>query len=163
MAPKLSVLMVCTGNICRSPAADGMLKARLAEAGLGVRVHVDGCGTHGYHTGDPPDPRMIRAARRRGLDLSDLRARPLEASDFSDFDLLIAMDRGHLRILKGKAPRDAHGTVTLFSRYLPDAPEADVPDPYYDDDHAFETTLDMLEQGMDRLVTHIETLLRDPG
>ncbi|MHC4816226.1 MAG: low molecular weight protein-tyrosine-phosphatase, partial [Planctomycetota bacterium] len=92
---KVKVLFVCTGNICRSPTAEGVLRKLVSDAGLGNRIEVDSAGTEGYHVGDPPDPRAIRTASRRGYDLSGLRARRVKRGDFERFDLLISMDRGH--------------------------------------------------------------------
>lgn len=141
-----SVLFVCTGNICRSPTADGVFRKLVAEAGLDVRV--DSAGTHGYHIGDPPDPRTVRAARSRGYDLSPLRARKLVAADFSRFDLLLAMDRGHLEIMRRLAPAGSPAELALFTEFAP-APwrGLDVPDPYYGGPEGFTVVLDMVEAG----------------
>jgi protein-tyrosine phosphatase len=103
----IGVLFVCTGNICRSPTAEGVFRARVVQAGLGQAITVDSAGTHGYHIGDPPDPRGVAAALRRGYDLASLRARQLAANDFAQFDLLLAMDRGHPRIMRELAPPGA--------------------------------------------------------
>ncbi|MAF97954.1 MAG: phosphotyrosine protein phosphatase, partial [Micavibrio sp.] len=92
-----SVLFVCTGNICRSPSADGILRHLANAKGLALRI--DSCGTHGYHIGEPPDHRSIETARAKGVDLSSLRARKLAPQDFEAFDILFAMDQGHMRIL----------------------------------------------------------------
>ena len=91
-AADLRVLMVCTGNICRSPTAEGVLRERLARAGLAGRVAVDSAGTQGYHTGEAPDPRAVKAAAARGYDLRSLKARPVLPADFMRFDFLLAMD-----------------------------------------------------------------------
>jgi protein-tyrosine phosphatase len=103
----LKVLFVCTGNICRSPTAEGVFRAMVERVGLGDRIATDSCGTHDYHVGDPPDPRACDHASRRGYDISDLRARMLAPDDFASFDLLLALDRGHEKILKRQAPPDA--------------------------------------------------------
>ena len=101
---KYGVLFVCTGNICRSPTAEGIFRHYVREAGLEERFVIDSAGTHGYHIGDPPDRRTIDAARRRGFDLDKLRARKLRSSDFNEFDLILAMDSSHLRTLRTLAP-----------------------------------------------------------
>lgn len=143
----MRILFVCTGNICRSPTAEGVLRARAAARGLDG-LTVDSAGTHGYHVGEPPDRRSIEAAARRGYDLSGLRARRLRPSDYDDFDLLLAMDRGHLRILRDGCPSGEHSRLRLFL-------EHDVPDPYYGAAGGFEEVLDLIESGCDRLLAEI--------
>ena len=91
----MQILFVCTGNICRSPTADGVFRHLVQAAGLADRIASDSCGLIDYHAGEPPDPRAVRAAARRGIDLTGLRARKLGAGDFERFDLLLAMDQGH--------------------------------------------------------------------
>ncbi len=141
-----SVLFVCTGNICRSPTAHGVFRHMVAEAGLDGRVEIDSCGTHGYHVGDPPDPRAIETAARRGFDIADLRARAIDPHDFDRFDLLLAMDRGHLRMLDAMTPAGAHGAIRLFLDVMPAGGPSDVPDPYYSGQAAFDHALDLIEQ-----------------
>ncbi|MBL8704320.1 MAG: low molecular weight phosphotyrosine protein phosphatase [Rhodospirillales bacterium] len=141
------VLFVCTGNICRSPTAEGVFRHVAAEAGLADRFHVDSAGTHGYHLGEPPDARAVALALKRGYDLSALRARQFTAADYADFDLLLAMDRGHLKIMRRLAPpRDAE-RARLFLSYAPACGIDDVPDPYYGDERDFARTLDLIERG----------------
>lgn len=149
-----SVLFVCTGNICRSPTADGVFAKLVADAGLDVRV--DSAGTHGYHIGEPPDPRTVRAARTRGYDLSPLRARKLVAADYDRFDLMLAMDRGHLDIMRRLAPAGSAAQLALFTDFAP-APwhGRDVPDPYYGGAEGFTAVLDMVEAGARALLSHI--------
>jgi len=148
----MKLLFVCTGNICRSPTAEAVLRARAADAGLeGLRV--DSAGTHGYHVGEPPDPRTVAAAARRGYDLAPLRARKLSPSDYADFDLLLAMDRGHLRLLENGRPPGSPARLRLFL-------ERDVPDPYYGGAEGFEEVLDLIEAGCDRLLTEIRVGFR---
>ncbi len=149
-----SVLFVCTGNICRSPTADGVFRRLVADAGLDVLV--DSSGTHGYHIGDPPDPRSIKAARTRGYDLSPLRARKLVVADFTRFDLILAMDRGHLEIMQRLAPAGATAELALFSQFAP-APwrGRDVPDPYYGGAEGFLEVLDMVEAGAKALLARV--------
>ncbi|MFV3074576.1 low molecular weight protein-tyrosine-phosphatase [Niveispirillum fermenti] len=151
-----SVLFVCTGNICRSPTADGVFRQMVAAAGLAGRVRVDSAGTHGYHIGDPPDPRTVRAAATRGYDLSPLQARKLMAADFDRFDLLLAMDRGHLDIMRRMAPSGGTAELALFTAWAP-APftNRDVPDPYYGGDAGFTEVLDMVEAGARALLRRV--------
>jgi protein-tyrosine phosphatase len=142
--PAFSVLMVCTGNICRSPTADGLLRHRLREAGLHERVLVDSAGTHGYHVGDPPDRRSTAKARSYGVDLGMLRARQVEAADFQRFDLILAMDQGHYDILLQRCPPPHRGKVKLYLDYAPGFGR-EVPDPYYGSEDGFETVWRMCD------------------
>jgi protein-tyrosine phosphatase len=99
----MKILFVCTGNICRSPTAEAVFRTVAAEAGLGGRLEIDSAGTHGYHVGEPPDGRTRQAAALRGYDMTTQRARKVQPSDFEDFDLILAMDRGHLDTLQAAA------------------------------------------------------------
>lgn len=154
------VLFVCTGNICRSPTAEGVFRDLVRGAGLGDILRIDSAATHGYHTGDPPDPRTVAAARARGVCLKDLRARRLIARDFEDFDLILAMDRGHLDIMRRMAPAQARAHTALFLDYAPDAGYGEVPDPYYGGPSDFELVLDLAEKGAAGL---LEALRRERG
>jgi len=102
-----SVLLVCTGNICRSPTAEGVLRAKAQARGLAERVRIASAGTHDYHAGEAPDTRAMKHATKRGYDLSKQRARQVSAEDFREFDYILAMDRSHLRWLRALAPQDA--------------------------------------------------------
>lgn len=141
------VLFVCTGNICRSPTAEGVFRALVKKAGLESRVEVDSAGTRGYHVGDPPDERAVAVARSRGYDLSQLRARRVTDADFDDFDLILALDRGHLRRLRAMRPEGSRAEARLF---LSDG--RDVPDPYYGDRADFNHALDLIEAGARELL-----------
>jgi protein-tyrosine phosphatase len=140
------VLFVCMGNICRSPAAEGVMRALAAQAG--VAVHVESAGTIGYHAGEPPDRRMIAAAKRRGYDLVS-RARQVERADFEKFDLILTMDDANLRGVLGLASNDTErAKVARFTTYCREHPGAtEVPDPYYGGGEGFERVLDLLEDG----------------
>lgn len=141
------VLFVCTGNICRSPTAEGVFRHMVAQAGLADRIATDSVGLEGWHIGNPPDPRSIQTAARRGVDISDLRARQLTLEDFDSFDLLLAMDEGHLRDMQRRATREQRDKVRLFMEAASGQPAPPVPDPYYGGPDGFETVLDMIEQG----------------
>jgi len=143
--PLRRVLFVCTGNICRSPTAEGVFRELIERAGLSDRIHSASAGTHGYHIGDPPDPRAIAHARRRGYDLSALRAKRLNAEDFERYDLLIACDAGHHAFLARLAPRERRGRVALLMDYAPELGLKEVPDPYYGGPADFEHVLDIIE------------------
>ena len=132
-----SVLFVCSGNICRSPTAEGVLRHLAAEEGIELRVASAGIGD--WHVGSPPDERAQHHAKGRGYDLSALRARQVRASDFAEFDLILAMDRGHLRSLERMAAAGERHKVRLFIK------GRDVPDPYYGGPEGFEQVLDLVE------------------
>ena len=140
-----SVLFVCTGNICRSPTADGVFRHLVREAGLEARIRVDSAGTHDYHVGEPPDERAQHHARRRGYDLSELRARQVAREDFEAFDVVLAMDRGHLRILQRLSPPEHRHKLRLFMEFASARHRDEIPDPYYGGERGFEAVLDMVE------------------
>lgn len=148
-----SVLFVCLGNICRSPAAEGTLRA-LARA-RGVDVTIDSAGTGGWHAGDPPDPRMIRAAARRGIDISYLRARKVDFSDFYQFDYILAMDLSNFADLIDMAPPNRSCDIRLFLDFAP-GDERETPDPYYGGASGFERVLDLIEAGAEGFLDHLE-------
>ena len=137
------VLFVCLGNICRSPTAEGVLRAVAAREAPELALEIDSAGTADYHIGAPPDPRSQRAALKRGVDISRLRARQVIGRDFEHFDLILAMDRQNLRELRALKPRDARAHLQLFLDYAPHLGLKDVPDPYYRDAAAFEEVLDL--------------------
>ncbi len=151
----VKVLFVCTGNICRSPTAHGVFRHLVQAAGLDDRIAVDSAGTHGYHVGEPPDQRSVRAASARGYDLSDLRARRVTAADFAEFDHILAMDRGHLDQLLRLRPPGARAEVRLFLDDAPHAPRREVPDPYYGEGGHFAEVLDLVEAGARGLLARL--------
>jgi protein-tyrosine phosphatase len=139
------ILFVCMGNICRSPTAEGVMRALLREEGLEGRIEVDSAGTGSWHAGEPPDTRAAEAAGRRGIALAGA-ARQVTSEDFERFDLVVAMDRSNLRDLLAIAPdEDAAEKVRLLREFDPAADgDLDVPDPYYGGDRGFETVLDQV-------------------
>jgi protein-tyrosine phosphatase len=138
-----SILFVCLGNICRSPTAEGVLRSLAAVEAPELELEIDSAGTADYHIGAPPDPRSQRAARKRGIDISGLRARQVSEEDFERFDWILAMDRQNLRALQAMKPRKARTSPKLFLDYAPQLHLRDVPDPYYGDTAAFEEVLDL--------------------
>ncbi|MBF0168702.1 MAG: low molecular weight phosphotyrosine protein phosphatase [Alphaproteobacteria bacterium] len=155
-----AVLFVCTGNICRSPTADGVFRRLVAEAGLDGRIRIDSAGVSGWHAGEPPDLRTQEAARDRGYDLSGLRARAVEPSDFSKFDLLLAMDSGHEETLKRQAPNGTRERIRLFMSFAPEMGARDVPDPYYGGADGFTHVLDLIEAACRGLLRHVRAELK---
>jgi len=153
----VNVLFVCTGNICRSPTAEGVLRHRLADQGLDDRVAVESAGLGDWHIGDPPDSRAIAHARRRGYDLSPLRARQFTSRDYHNFDLILAMDRGHLDALTDSRPTDARAAVHLFLDFAPEAVATrEVPDPYYGGAADYDHALDLIEPGVEGLIAMLK-------
>jgi protein-tyrosine phosphatase len=151
----IKVLFVCTGNICRSPTAEGVFRDLIEREGLANRVVVDSAGTHAYHVGEPPDGRSSAAARRRGIILDHLRGRQVVAGDFEDFDVVVAMDRSHHEAMVRLCPRERRNRLHLFMHFAPSFGIADVPDPYYGAGDGFERVLDMIEAGSAGLLDHL--------
>jgi protein-tyrosine phosphatase len=140
--PKINVLFVCTGNICRSPTAEGIFSQLVWQRGLIDHIGADSAGTLGGHTGEPPDARAQATALRQGVDLGHLRARRIRREDYDEFHYIIAMDHEHLRLLQMGRPKDHAGRVQLFCDFVPHRKEREVADPYCgaqeDFDHVFE-------------------------
>jgi len=147
------VLFVCLGNICRSPAAEGVARARARARRLSL--FVDSAGTGGWHAGDPPDARMIRAAGRRGFDLAHHRARQVEFSDFYEFDFLVAMDLRNQSDLLAMAPPNRECDIRLLLDFA-DTPERETPDPYYGGPDGFDRVLDLVEAGVEGFLDHLD-------
>jgi len=154
-----SVLFVCTGNICRSPSADGVLRHKVIESSLAACVTVDSAGTMDYHVGEPPDDRSQAHARRRSYDISALRARQVQSADFDRFDLIVAMDDSHLHALQRQCPTGQQQKLTRFTAFCQKYKSHDVPDPYYGGAQGFEHVLDLVEDGCDGLLAHIKEQL----
>ena len=143
-ASPVRVLFVCTGNICRSPLGEAIFKSLVSERGLERSYEVDSAGTHGWHEGGPADPRSIRVGERHGVSVTSV-ARALRADDFKRFDVLVAMDAGHLREMRGQCPEPLRHKLRLMRDYdRPGAPK-DVPDPYYGGAKGFENVYAMLD------------------
>lgn len=135
-----AILFLCLGNICRSPLAEGAARAAFAAAGIDATL--DSAGTGDWHVGRPPDRRAMAEARRRGVDISGLRARQLRASDFADFDLILAADDDNLRDARALAPAGATAKLQLMLDLVRGRAGESVTDPYYGDDGGFAATWD---------------------
>jgi protein-tyrosine phosphatase len=155
LAP-VRILFVCLGNICRSPTAEGALRYVSAQAAPSLSIEVDSAGTADYHIGSPPDSRSQRAALRRGIDISGLRARQVSRADFQRFDFVLAMDHDNLRELEAICPRNSRAQLRLFLSFAPETGRLDVPDPYYGDDRDFEAVLDLTMAASRGLVTALQ-------
>ena len=136
------------------------MRALAAREAPDLGVEVDSAGTAGYHVGDAPDPRMRAAAARRGYDLNSLRARIVEPGDFERFDLILAMDRENLAVLRRRAPEHAHGRVRLFLEFSPQPEPQEVPDPYYGGPNGFEEVLDLVESAARGLLSYMRQRAR---
>ncbi|MDD4882062.1 MAG: low molecular weight phosphotyrosine protein phosphatase [Gallionellaceae bacterium] len=152
---RIGVLMVCMGNICRSPTAEGVFRQRLREAGLEDAVRLDSAGTHSYHIGKSPDSRASQVAARRGYDLSDLVGRQVSPTDFDEFDLILAMDHDNLANLKSICPRGQEHKLRLFLSFSSRYTGQEVPDPYYGGAQGFDHVLDMVEDAAEGLLDEI--------
>jgi len=159
---RISVLVVCTGNICRSPTGEGVLRYLAKGRGLDDRIRIASAGTHDYHVGEPPDARTLKHAAKRGYDFSAQRAAQVTKQDFEEFDYILAMDRGHLRILRSLQPHGSRAKVGLFLEASGRWKGEDVPDPYYGGVEGFERVLDMVEEAAERWLDRLEAEL-DPG
>lgn len=150
-----NVLFVCMGNICRSPTAEGIFRARLSEALEDAVVEHDSCGTHDYHIGDAPDSRAMAHAKKRNIDIGDLRGRQVHPSDFEKYDLILAADHHNLSILKRLCPPEHQHKLHLMLEFSERYRGQEVPDPYYGGAAGFERVLDMLEDMADGLIDAI--------
>jgi len=146
------VLFVCMGNICRSPTAHGVFRKMLAETGLEGAVQVESAGTHAYHVGEAPDARAQAAAKRRGVELADFRARQVTQDDYREFDLILAMDWENLALLQQQCPRAHKHKLHLLMRFAGEHDAATVPDPYYGGPEGFNTVLDYVEDACQGLI-----------
>ena len=154
IAKPLGVLMVCLGNICRSPMAEGVLRLRLQEAGLGEKVYVDSAATSRSHVGRPPDERAIACAAKHGVDISGQRARALELEDFSEFGFILCADLTILHDARIRKPRTAHAHVELMLEWS-GLGKKDVPDPYYGDPRDFERAWKLVDAAATGIVERI--------
>ncbi len=147
------ILFVCLGNICRSPAAEGVLRTRARDRD--IDLFIDSAGTGAWHVGDPPDARMIQAAGKRGYAIDHQRARKVDLADFYEFDYLLAMDLSNHTDLLDLAPPNRSCDIRLFLDFA-DCETRETPDPYYGGADGFNRVLDLIELGVDGFLDHVE-------
>ena len=163
MKPNTSVLFVCTGNICRSPTAEGVFRKMVAESPLAGKIDIDSAGTHGYHSGEPPDARAIEHAAKRGYDLTLLRCRQINATDFERFDYILAADALNMKHLKAICPTRLAHKIEYLLDYGGEEDEFEVPDPYAGEAQDFELALDLIEEGCRGLLEYLTDQMRMHG
>lgn len=149
------MLFVCMSNICRSPTAESVFREHARRAGLLEQLRIESAGIGDWHVGEPPDHRAISHARRRGYDLSPLRARQVTRNDFETFDYILAMDRRNLRDLAALRPPGCSGYMGLLLDFVPELDLREVPDPYFGGAKGFETVLELTERATLALLAHI--------
>tara|TARA_Y100001956_G_scaffold69472_1_gene72799 strand:+ start:5095 stop:5556 length:462 start_codon:yes stop_codon:yes gene_type:complete len=147
------ILVVCMGNICRSPTGEAILRAKSNERGLDVEI--DSAGTIGYHQGNPPDSRSKSAGEKRGYSFKGIRSRKVIPSDFEDFDLILAADNANLDDLSAQCPKHLQHKLKLFLSYSSSNYD-EIPDPYYGGDQGFELVLDLIEDASDSILDMLE-------
>jgi protein-tyrosine phosphatase len=152
LAMTTKVLFVCMGNICRSPMAEGVFRTMVKQSGLEDVVTVDSAGTHAFHIGEAPDKRAQNISAKRGYDLTQLRGRQIQASDFEEYDYILAMDWENLALLQQQAPKSAQHKLQLLMRFATEHESATIPDPYYGGPQGFETVLDYVEDASNGLL-----------
>lgn len=149
---KIKILFVCMGNICRSPTAEGVFQKLIDKKKLQHRFKLDSAGTHAFHINEAPDYRAQQAAQKRGVDLSQLRARKVIFGDFEDFDYILAMDTDNYQILMGACPANLQYKIKYFLDFAPELKTREVPDPYYGGEQGFEKVLNMIETAAEGLL-----------
>lgn len=152
----MRLLIVCLGNICRSPMGEGALRQRLVEAGLGDRIEVDSAGTGNWHAGEPPDRRAIRCAAGHSVDISGLRARQLVAADFEHFDWLLCADSNNLREVAGICPDHARHKLSLWLPWAGVDARDDIPDPYTGGAQDFEHAWQLVDRAARNTVARLK-------
>lgn len=150
----ISVLFVCTANVCRSPTAHGVFEDFVARAGYKRLFNVDSAGTNANHSGKPPEPRALSVAADCGYDLSSLRARSLDDGDFRIFDYIVAMDQSHVDKLEARKPEDFAGSICLLLEHS-ELPSMEVPDPYYGSKNDFVLAMNLIEEGCISLLENL--------
>lgn len=152
---KTRVLFVCLGNICRSPTAEAVMCKMLQDRGLDRWFEVSSAGTGNWHVGEAPDARATEAAKERGYEMSDIRARQILENDFKHYDLVLAMDRSNITNMRRVCPSGCLSKIGLLMDYVPQAVLDEVPDPYYGGEDGFSLVLNLLEDACDNLINTV--------
>ncbi len=160
--PKTRVLFVCMGNVCRSPVAQAVFEKKLTQSGLAACIEVDSAGTGDHHVGQKPDSRSQHAAAFRGYSLIGQIARQITTEDFDHFDMILAMDWQNMRELQNLAPPQHRHKIELVMRYAQNSDDAEVPDPYYEEQHAFNKVVDYLEDAATGLLDVVKRRAPQP-
>lgn len=156
MTKPYKLLFLCTGNICRSPTADAIFRHKIKARDLHSVLECDSAGTHGYHIDHAPDSRSIDIALQRGVEMRELRARQIDQSDFYEFDLILAMDEGHMRHLQQLAPHDKTADLAMFLDFNAGIADKNVPDPYYGSNEGFSKVFDLIDCGIDGIFEYLQ-------
>ncbi|WP_167285403.1 low molecular weight protein-tyrosine-phosphatase [Marilutibacter alkalisoli] len=160
VAEPVRLLVVCLGNICRSPMAEGVLRARIAASPLAGRVEIDSAGTGDWHVGEPPDRRAVAKAREHGIDIGDLRARQFSPADHQRFDWLLCADRSNLRDVRAMSPDGARARSALLLEWAGQGVDADIPDPYTGGASHFEEVFQLLDRAAAGVIERLQGELR---
>ncbi len=152
----VKVIFVCSGNICRSPTAEGVFRSIVDAAGLSDQIEIDSAGTGSWHEGEWVDARSTEAAQRRGIDLSIIRARQIDRYDYYENDYILAMDGTNFKSLNRTCPEDHRRKITMFLDFAPHLNVRDVPDPYYGGPQGFDYVLDLVEAASKGLLADIQ-------
>lgn len=155
LGQEIRVLFVCMGNICRSPTAEAVFRAKVEEAGLSSRFTIDSAGTHAYHVGKTPDARAASVAERHGVSMGNQRARRVAPEDFDTFDHIVAMDADNLANLKSLRDGDTRASLSLLLEHDPESGLREVPDPYYGGAQGFEQVFDLFERASEKLLQRL--------
>lgn len=151
----ISVLFVCTGNICRSPTAEGVFRHIVRQAGLDGEFRIASAGTESYHEGEPPDARAVKVASANGVSLDGQLARGLARGDFNDFDYIFAMDGGHFYELHRRAPKERRARIHMFLEEVKHVNTKEVPDPWYGDENDFRHVFGLVNEGAQAILSKI--------
>ncbi|ROU05734.1 low molecular weight protein-tyrosine-phosphatase [Lysobacter enzymogenes] len=156
----MRLLVVCLGNICRSPVAEGVLRARIEASSLRGLIELDSAGTGDWHVGEPPDRRSIANAAQHGVDIAGLRARQLAAADYRECDWLLCADRANLRDVRARAPKDATAQSALLLDWCGAVADGEIPDPYTGGPAQFEHVFQLLDRAADGAIARLRRELQ---